>query len=216
MPPYAGVLRELLQETRNLQFLKPTAPLRKMLLLSELNRRPRASQRALAAYAGISVSVANEYLGSFLEAGLATRSSLNRRDFSYLLTQEGNAHLTEQVLRYLREVLILSNSARSEIAMYLEDLLRDKGVKRLAIYPAGEVAESILHALEDVNVEVTGIVDDDAGRHGMKVQGLDVLAPENLASLSIDGVLVATYQHRAAILARLSQIDLHGAKVVCL
>jgi len=216
MSSYAGVLRGLVQEARNLGFLKPTASLRKMLLLSELNRQPRASQRSLAACAGISVSVANEYLSGFLDGGLATRRSINQRDYAYALTREGQAYLTDQLLRYLREVFVLSNSARAEIALYLEGLLRRENVSRLAVYPAGDVAESILDALENSDIDIAGILDDDRGRQGMTLHGHDVLAGKHLADLSVDAVLVATYQHREAILSRLEAIELHGAKVVCL
>jgi len=164
----------------------------------------------------VSVSVANQYLSGFLQQELTTRTPVNRRDFEYTLTKDGTAHLTEQVLRYLREIFVLANSARGEIVLYLRSILQEGGIRRLAVYPAGEVAETILHALDALDMEVVGIVDDDLARQGSSFHGRVVAAPETLADMAIDAVLVATYQHRPAILARLREIGLPRVKVVCL
>jgi hypothetical protein len=216
MPPYAGVPRGFLHAAHGLQFLKPTALLRRLLLLSELDREPRASQRALASCAGISASVANQYLTGFVDEKLATKASVNRRDLSYTLSEAGHAHLTDQVLRYLREVFVLSATARTEIARYLEDLLGARSIERLAIYPAGGVAESVLHALEDSKIDIVALVDDDRAIQGTAIHGVRVFSPDRLDGLQVDAVLVATYQHRARILSRLRSMALDDVKVICL
>jgi len=216
MPPYAGVLREFLHAAHGLQFLKPTAPLRRLLLLSELDREPRASQRTLAGCAGISVSVANQYLADFVDEDLATKDSLNRRDFAYKLSEAGHSHLTDQVLSYLREIFVLSATAKTEIAGYLEDLLGHQGVERIAIYPAGGVAESVVHALAESSIDISALVDDDPIIQGTTIHGVDVLPPDRLSELPIDAVLVATYRHRAEVLAQLESLKLREVEVICL
>jgi len=216
MSPYAGILREFLHGARELTYLRPTAPLRKVLLLSELDREPQSSQRTLAKRAGVSLSVADAYLARFIDDGLVTKTSLNRRDCAYALSERGRKHLSKELLRYLREVFFLSTNARTEISTHIEGLFLDEGPIQIAVYPAGGVGESVTHALESSRIEVKALVDDDPQRQGLLLHGLEVLAPEALKGVPVDAVLVATYIYREEILDRLRTLQLDGVEVVCL
>ena len=216
MLDHDSVMDELMEISGRLEFLRPTGRLHRLFLLSRLSRESTVSQRRLAQQVGVSVSVANTYLAGFADCGWTVTNPRNRRDFNYSLTEDGDAHLNHELLSYVREVFVLSHAVRSEIGSFLNGLLVERGVRRLSIYPAGTVAALVLQALDHTDVEVVALVDDDPNRRAQSVSGYVVTLPEHLRDVDFDAILVATYRHREKVLARLEQMGLHHAEVICL
>jgi len=197
-------------------FFAPTTELRKLFVLAELASGGAGSQRDLARRAGTSVSVANQYLGTFSSNGWISRHELNRRDCEYRPTESGLERTNEQLLRYVREIFVLFNHAKGEVARYLSVLLEEHECGRVVVYAAGAVGELILHVLRDLDVSVAGVVDDDPAKRGGNLLGYEISVPDAISCMQADTVLVATYRYKLEIVNRLQQLRLSGLQVISL
>lgn len=197
-------------------FFAPTTELRKLVVLAEVANGEARSQRDLAGRAGTSVSVANQYLSVFSSEGWISRHELNRRDCEYRATLKGAERVNEQLLRYVREIFVLFNHARREIARHLSALLAEHESQSVIVYPAGAVGELILHVLENLDVPVVAVVDDDLGKLGSELLRYRISASDVIRDTDADAVLIATYRYKQQILDRLEGLRSDRLRVISL
>ena len=198
----------------NLNFWKPTPLLRQFLILSALATGERLSQRRLAELAGLSPSVVNTYLTRFQDEGLLEKSPVNARDFRYLLTLSGKALLGEMIVEYMRESFRLFSQGKWQLARHLKGLQQRYGLKRVALYSAGEVTELVLHSLPGTGLEVAAIVDDDPEKQGRTMFGYPIIGLPALEELQVDGIIITTFKYRAGIVSRIRHLEGKGIKVL--
>jgi len=211
-----ALLHTVLDLPERLAFFKPSSELRGLLLLASVATGEARSQRALADRAGISVSVANQYLSEFTENGWVERRELNRRDGVYRITDAGSERANEGLLRYIRETFVLSNHAKQEISGHVRALLGGTGRHRVVIYPAGAVGDLLVRVLGELEVDIVGVVDDDPEKQGSELVGYVIREPDYLATANADAVLVATYRYRDEIVTRARKACAGRMRVVCL
>jgi len=211
-----ALLHTVLELPEELAFFKPTSELRGLLLLATVAAGEARSQRALAERAGISVSVANQYLSEFTEKGWVERRELNRRDCAYRITDAGSERANEGLLRYIRETFVLSNHAKQEISGHIRALLGGTGRHRVVIYPAGAVGDLLVRVLAELEVDIVGIVDDDPDKREGELVGHVICGPESLSTVDADAVIVATYRYRSEIAERARQACGDRMRVICL
>lgn len=85
---------------------------------------------------------------------------------------------------------------------------------RLALYGAGEGAAQFLEWLANnaPGCPVLAVADPDAARHGRSFHGLPLLAPEALADIPLDLVVVTCARGRAAAAGRLAALGMQQGK----
>ncbi len=201
-------------EVKRLKFFRPTAALRELWLLNALNSGSRLSQRDLARRADLSISVVNGYLRRFVERGWVQSEMLNRRDRFYGLTEAGKRHLSDAYFAYLRESFVLFSHAKRRLVERLQELHLRHQLQRVAIYPAGEVAELVVSAVRETPLEVMALIDDDPVKQGRNFWGYPVLARDSLEKLELDGIIIATYRYRDELMHKVRHLETAGVKVV--
>jgi hypothetical protein len=83
------------------------------------------------------------------------------------------------------------------------------GLRRVALYGAGTHTRALGEVLIEPDVEIVGIIDDDARRHGARMWGYPIISPDAALELKPDAIILSansiedrlwekTARHRAA------------------
>lgn len=94
-------------------------------------------------------------------------------------------------LKYLAYNVRLYTDLKNLFTRKLEEMEK-KGIKRVVFYGVGDEMEVAYVTLQGVNLDLVGIVDDDAAKQGMKLFGYRVKRVEEIPSLRPDGVLITS------------------------
>ena len=86
--------------------------------------------------------------------------------------------------------------------------------QRIAIYGAGYHTECLLDATDLGKAELVSLVDGNPGKQGSRVLGLPVVAPEGLAALRPDAIVISSYDFQDEMLANLRRLGLGHVPVL--
>lgn len=120
---------------------------------------------------------------------------------SYLITQDGIFRLQYLSVCYLRQTAKLYSSSRQVFTEVL-DQLSNSGFRKIILYGAGIVGQTLLDILTGESIDVLCFVDDDVSKQGTTVNGINVIGPEMIGRTSYDAVLVASFRHADQIAQR--------------
>lgn len=168
-------------------------------LLSAIEADNRISQRALSSELGVALGLANAYLKRCVRKGLIKVQQVPQRRYAYFLTPQGFAEKTRLTAEYLSSSLQFFRRARARLNEILATCAA-RGLRRVALIGASEIAEIAVVAAYDHKVKLVGVV--DAAMAGKKLCGLPIVAHlENLGT--IDAVIWTGTSEDAAVLADL-------------
>lgn len=74
--------------------------------------------------------------------------------------------------------------------------LKNQGVKKVAMYGIGSLAELTLAAADRINLDVVALFDGSPEKHGKKLMGRKILAPGQLSKFPCDAVLITAAMPR--------------------
>ena len=187
------------------EFVKDGVLLKELKLLTGLAGGRHLTHVELAALAGMSPAMVNNYMSRFTERGLVRRVGTSSRTSHYELTQDGINHREILLVNYNAELIGLYKAARCEIADRISALFGAEPV-RICLCPAGDTAEVVLSVLSEFpNICLDAICDDSADKQSLGLAGHPVLPFEELRADQLDGALVATIGFGDAIEARVRE-----------
>ena len=154
---------------------------RELRLLTEVQRRPEASQRELAKRVGIALGMTNLLLHNLAQKGYVRISRAGWKRWFYGLTPEGFSRKLQLTLAYVHRFVAqyrrIRQTLRDELA-----LERLNAESRVAMYGTGEFAELVYLGLKDLGIEEIEVfdrVDTDGTKFlGMPVQGMADFKPD--------------------------------------
>lgn len=182
-------------------FFEPSVLFREYILLKTILSSGSVSQQQLSKIAQIAPSMVNRYLSFFEQKGYIKKTGPNRKKMSYLITQDGIFRLQYLSVCYLRQTAKLYSSSRQVFTEVL-DQLSNSGFKKIILYGAGIVGQTLLDILIGESIDVLCFVDDDVSKQGTTVSGINVIGPEMIGRTSYDAVLVASFRHADQIAQR--------------
>jgi len=146
----------------------------------------------------VAVGTVNRLLNDMVEAGYVQVFNRGVRPFAYRVTNDGDRYQRRLSLELYSLVLGSLRRLEQRIRSTLRDL-KDRGVKRVVFYGAGEVMEATYRVASGVGLDVIGVVDDDATKQGLRKAGLLVEPPRAINELRPDAVLITTLRHAEEI-----------------
>lgn len=182
-------------------FFEPSVLFREYTLLKAILSSGSVSQQQLSKIAQIAPSMVNRYLSFFEQKGYIKKTGPNRKKMSYLVTQDGIFRLQYLSVCYLRQTAKLYSSSRQVFTEVL-DQLSNSGFKKIILYGAGIVGQTLLDILIGESIDVLCFVDDDVSKQGTTVNGINVIGPEMIGRTSYDATLVASFRHADQIAQR--------------
>ena len=191
---------------KRLQFFRPSAAFRELVLLFGIHQESRTTQSRLARLAGIVPAMVNNYIKGFVSAGYVAVRGRTNRDMTYHLTEAGEARLSELFRRYLNETVGLYIHAKDEIRRQLRSVY-DEGFRRVVFYGAAETGEIAVGVGHELGFDVAGIVGSDPRKHGKSINGVCVQAPETIATLRPEVVVISSFGFQSQIRQRIGSIS---------
>lgn len=196
------------------RYLHPTAELRKLWLLGEVQRDPAISQQELGRRIGVAPAMVNNYINELVKRGYLLKLGPTPHRMEYRITEEGIRAKEENDVLYMWDLIQMYRRAKLEIRRRFQALSRG-GLRRVVFYGAGNACEVAAIASEGTDLEIVGIVDDDPAKHGQVLQGFSVRDPEAIHELRPDAVIVTSIVYKDEIIAKIRSMA-PGLKVLTL
>jgi len=132
-------------------------------VLSAVEHNSNVTQRSMSSELGVALGLANAVLKRCVRKGLIKISTAPLNRYAYYLTPSGFSEKARLTAEYLRASFDLFRKARSQ---YSEIFGRfgARGLKRIVLVGASELAEAALLSAREANVDIVGLV--DAGKAG--------------------------------------------------
>jgi DNA-binding MarR family transcriptional regulator len=172
-------------------------------LLESVQRDGAKSQRKLASELGIALGLVNAYLKRCIKKGLVKVGEAPAQRYFYYLTPQGFAEKSRLTVEYLSFSFSFFREARADCARIL-DLAKSRGVRRVALAGASDLADIVRICSFECGVEIVAIVDARLGASKMGgvavIKSFDEIVGEPDAVLITD--LSASADTFAAAVAR--------------
>ncbi|MDH4328931.1 MAG: winged helix-turn-helix domain-containing protein [Nitrospira sp.] len=185
---------------------------RDLLLLTELERDGAVTQRSLATKLGVALGLTNLYVKRLARKGYIKITTIPSHRVRYLLTPQGFAEKSRLTYLYMQYSLAQYRDMRASLRDTLTRAAGD-GVRRVAIYGTGELAEMAYLSLREMSMVLVGFVDD-----GQRASFLSypVWRPETLGEWEFDAVLLADLDQTARQKENLGRQHIPDAKILAL
>jgi DNA-binding MarR family transcriptional regulator len=183
-------------------------------LLAQLEAHESITQRALARNLGIALGLTNLLLRQLVRVGWIEVKHGKPNSARYTLTAAGAAARARQ-RRHRRELAV---RRYAQIRQIIRRRLEAVSPKRIVFFGVGEVAEIGFASLQGANVELVGIVGDDAKREffGMAVQSPSCLTADALNGQPFDYVAIMSFRGAEKTLVRLEEQGIRRDRIICL
>ena len=191
------------------KYFKPTMLYKEYMILDMVEKNPKITQREIATYLGVAVSMINDHLEVFEEKGLIKRKKYSTKTVEYFVTKKGTERRKVLNIGYLNATKELYFQAKENFEKFLASV-KMKGFTNILLYGAGEVAEMLLHTVmtsKTNEVNVVAVVDDDPNKIGSKIGNYVIIPKESIREFDHDGILVSTYNRKDEIKEKLLKID---------
>lgn len=175
------------------------------------------TQRGLAERLGVALGLTNLYLKRLAGKGFIKivefpRKPAARKRLRYLLTPKGITEKTRLTYEHMSYSLDLYRRTRQTLRDSLA-LLRDDGVKRIALYGIGEPSELAYLTLRELGIEPVGVYAPEAGGHFL---GFPVRPVAELNDATLDRIVVATFDRPQPHVAALAASGIPAGKLLTL
>lgn len=191
-----------------MKFFSSTSDLKELLLLEHIEKKPKTTQKEIAAVIDGATSMVNVYIDNLEKKNYMIRDYQSAKVVYYKITPEGIKRKNYLLICYMRELVDLYRLAKDNIEEFLRGI-RDKGIKDVLLYGAGEVAETIVGVIRDKTepvVRVQAIVEDDPEKIGTYMLGYQVIGRDRIKEYKHDAVVIASYTFEEEIMGKLKEI----------
>ncbi|MBT4689501.1 MAG: winged helix-turn-helix transcriptional regulator [Rhodospirillaceae bacterium] len=132
-----------------------------MEMLHAVDGEERLSQRGLASRLNIALGLTNAYLKRCVRLGLVKVRKIPPNRYAYYLTPKGFGEKSRLTANYLFQSFDYYRRARNQCDQLLGEAA-DKGLLKVALVGAGELAEIALLCALQHDIEVVGVADKKA------------------------------------------------------
>lgn len=168
---------------------------RSLQILDELSSNHSFTQRDLSERLGIALGLVNSYIKNLISKGFITVKSIPPKRYAYYLTPKGFAEKTRLTYDLLQDYTRIYRETRANLKTLFGEMA-DAGIKRLVFAGSDEVAEIAYITLKETEIELVGVVDEEAGKmfFGNRVKPVG-----SISEMDYDLVMVASYLKRKGI-----------------
>jgi DNA-binding MarR family transcriptional regulator len=163
---------------------------RSLLVLDEISKNDEITQRDLSKKLGIALGLVNSYLKNLVKKGHVTVSTIPRKRYKYYLTPKGFSEKTRLTYHHLQNFTSLYRVARKDFSSLFHHLA-DSGVKSVAFCGVDEVAEIAFLSLNEVDIQLTGVFDNE--RVGFDFFGHGIKALNEIMGLVAARIVITSF-----------------------
>jgi len=185
-------------------------PHKSLQILNELSDNDSLTQRDLSSRLDIALGLVNSYIKNLVAKGFITVKSIPPRRYAYFLTPKGFTEKTRLTYDLLNDYTRIYREARSGLKELFSEL-RAEGIKRVAFAGADEVAEIAYITLQEMEMELSGVVDNDLA--GKKFFGRDIRPISKIRGMDYDCIVVTSYLKKEKIYSELLENETPDEKI---
>jgi DNA-binding MarR family transcriptional regulator len=171
-----------------------------LLLLDEISKGEDLSQRDLSKRLNIALGLVNSYIKNLISKGYITIKNIPSKRYAYYLTPKGFAEKSRLTYDLLYDYTRIFREARRDFRGLFNALV-DDGIKKVVFAGADEVAEIAYLSLQEVDIELAGIVDDAESEKNFFKTTVKPL--KDINGIDCDMVVLTTFLKRNDVYKRL-------------
>jgi DNA-binding MarR family transcriptional regulator len=197
-------------------FFKPTILYKEFMILDMISKQPDITQRDIGETIGIAVSMVNNYLDEYEKNDYIKREYQSLKTVNYRLTKKGHQRIQLLNIWYLESSNDIYESAKSNIVIFIKKII-EKGFKRIILYGAGEVAETLLQVIQNdhkIPISIVALIDDDPKKQGLMIGNTPILKIEDVDLVEHDGILISSYTNSNLIYLKLDASNYDKKKII--
>ena len=156
-------------------------------ILDAVSKDGEVTQRSLSRRLGVALGLTNLYLKRLGKKGFIKVVNLKANRLRYELTPSGIAQKTALAFQYVRASYVFYREARISLTRVFE-AVKSAGAQTVVLYGTGEIAEIALLSLQEVKLDVVGIV--SSSQAGQALCGRPVRPPSSIPLMTYDRVIV--------------------------
>lgn len=172
-----------------------TQELRTLRLLEALEKEKAPSQRDLAKKLNVSLGLVNSFVKRLANKGYFKITNIPKNRVRYILTAKGTAEKTRLTYNYIQYSFEYYKGARESLRK-LFTVLSERGIRRIAFFGAGDLAEIASISLQETEIELVCIFDEK--KHGKKFFKREILKPDQVREHLFDRILITATEERDA------------------
>ena len=181
-----------------------------LLLLDEISKGEDLSQRDLSKKLNIALGLVNSYIKNLIAKGYITIKNIPSRRYTYYLTPKGFTEKSRLTYDLLHDYTRIFREARREFRGLFNDLI-ENGIKDVLFAGADEVAEIAYLSLQEVDIELAGIVDDTASAQSFFKTRVKPL--KDISGIDYDVVVLTTFLKRNILYKKLIDNGVDPVKI---
>jgi DNA-binding MarR family transcriptional regulator len=187
--------------------------LRTLKLLEEIEKGRILSQRDLAKILNISLGLVNLSIKKLVKKGYFMVTIIPKNRFKYTLTAKGEKEKTRLANEFMKHSFEFYKSTKKRLQIVFKMLIQ-QGIRRIAFFGAGDLAEIAYIALLGTSIDMVAMVDDD--HIGQSFLGMPILSSSYLSFLSFDRILITKADATTKTFDIMSKQGVPSEKVVVL
>ena len=184
---------------------------RSFLLLDEISRNNKLTQRDLSRRLGVALGLINSYIKNLTSKGYVTIAAIPRNRYKYYLTPNGFIEKTRLTYHHLQNFTNLYRSARQDFQRLFQKLQKEN-IKKVVFCGADEVTEIAYITLQEFEIELAGVV--DTGAKDQSFLGQSIRPLEHLKYLDYDRVVVTSFIKEDELYAELLKAGIPPEKIL--
>jgi DNA-binding MarR family transcriptional regulator len=169
---------------------KPSEGIRDLMLLEEIERNPKVSQRELSHKFGIALGVTNACIKRMARRGLIKLKGFPPRRIAYYLTPKGFTEKAKLTLNFFSDNIHHYTEMKKRIGKVLLQM-QNMGIKRIAFYGISDEMEVAYVTLQGLEMELVGIVDGEKNSR-KELFGYKVIGLREVKVLNPDAILITS------------------------
>jgi len=198
-----------------LDFLEPTPEFRKFMILDCISKNSKISQSQLAKQAKIVPAMINKYIVEFRKKQIIMVAGKNNKNIRYYLTQAGEELRKKYLAEFINEVLIIYKIIKEEIKKKMLTIHRYCENQKILLYGANEISELIMQCLDELRLNIIGIMDADVSKKSRALFfRMKFYPPEKLKSLHFDAVIITSLSKHKEIYKSIEHIIDNNKKII--
>ena len=124
---------------------------REYIILKNIEKNERISQRELSKALGISLGSVNMLLGKMMEQGLIKAKTIPAKRAAYMLTPKGMVEKADKTYQYIKKNYSYINNTKEKIKKALGEVLQEEEQVYLLL-ERDEIGELVKKAVEELNL----------------------------------------------------------------
>ncbi len=183
---------------------------RSFLLLDEISKDNKVTQRTLSKTLGIALGLVNSYMKNLASKGYITIADIPPKRYSYYLTPNGFLEKTRLAYHHLQNFTGLYKVARRDFRQLFQNLYSN-GVRDIVFCGVDEVAEIAYLSLQEVDIRLAAVY--DIGQIKKKFFGQAVAPISEIQNTGFDMVIITSFLDGGRLKEELLKKDVPEDKI---